>query len=319
MYLYVAALVAGFLLLMWSADLLVNSASKLGQHLKISGYIIGFLVLGFGTSAPELLVSAFSAWQGNPGLAVGNALGSNTTNILLILGIALCVSPLYLNKYDLHMDFMIIIAVTSLFAGLIFDQQLQFYDGLILLVVLVIILAYRMRHESGKQIQERLAQPPSNQSTLASLLTRLLVSLAILLISSKLVVWSSVSIAKYMGISDLVIGLTIVAIGTSLPELATCVASALKRHSELILGNIIGSNIFNTLGVVGTASLISAYAVPRGVYTRDLPVMSGATAMLFVLVLVFLRIGKIPRSLSILFISSYIAYIFLVYHQALQT
>ena len=319
MYLFVAALVAGFLLLMWSADQLVNSASKLGQHLKISGYIIGFLILGFGTSAPELLVSAISAWQGNPGLAVGNALGSNTTNILLILGIALCVSPLYLNKYDLHMDFMIIIAVTSLFAGLIFDQQLQFYDGLILLVVLVIILAYRMRHESGKQIQERLAQPPSNQSSLASLLTRLLVSLAILLISSKLVVWSSVSIAKYMGISDLVIGLTIVAIGTSLPELATCVASALKRHSELILGNIIGSNIFNTLGVVGTASLISAYAVPRGVYTRDLPVMSGATAMLFVLVLVFLRIGKIPRSLSILFISSYIAYIFLVYHQALQT
>jgi len=319
MYLSVAALVAGFLLLMWSADQLVNSASKLGQHLKISGYIIGFLVLGFGTSAPELLVSAFSAWQGNPGLAVGNALGSNTTNILLILGIALCVSPLYLNKYDLHMDFMIIIAVTSLFAGLIFDQQLQFYDGLILLVVLVVILAYRMRHESGKQIQERLAQPPSNQSSLASLLTRLLVSLAILLISSKLVVWSSVSIAKYMGISDLVIGLTIVAIGTSLPELATCVASALKRHSELILGNIIGSNIFNTLGVVGTASLISAYAVPRGVYTRDLPVMSGATAMLFVLVLVFLRIGKIPRSISILFISSYIAYIFLVYHQALQT
>ena len=310
MYLSVAALVAGFLLLMWSADQLVNSASKLGQHLKISGYIIGFLVLGFGTSAPELLVSAFSAWQGNPGLAVGNALGSNTTNILLILGIALCVSPLYLNKYDLHMDFMIIIAVTSLFAGLIFDQQLQFYDGLILLVVLVVILAYRMRHESGKQIQERLAQPPSNQSSLASLLTRLLVSLAILLISSKLVVWSSVSIAKYMGISDLVIGLTIVAIGTSLPELATCVASALKRHSELILGNIIGSNIFNTLGVVGTASLISAYAVPRGVYTRDLPVMSGATAMLFVLVLVFLRIGKIPRSISILFISSYIAYIY---------
>ena len=319
MYLFTAALLAGFLLLMWSASQLVTSASRLQQRLEVSGYIIGFLVLGFGTSAPELLVSGLSALQGNPGLAVGNAMGSNTTNILLILGMTLCVSPLYLNKDALHMDFILLIAATSLFAGLIFDQNLQIYDGLILLAVLLIILYYKMRLEPGKQVQENLARDSTRQNSMTALLTRLLFSLAVLLLSSKLVVWSSVSIAKYLGISDLIIGLTIVAVGTSLPELATCIASALKRHSELLLGNIIGSNIFNTLGVVGTASLIAAYEVPHEVYMRDLPVMSGATAMLFILVLVFLRFGKIPRGISILFISSYIAYIFLVYWQTLQT
>lgn len=318
MYLFTAALVAGFALLMWSADQLVNNASRLGQHFNTSRYVIGFLVLGFGTSAPELLVSGLSAWQGNPGLAIGNALGSNTTNILLILGITLSVSPLYLDKSALQRGFVVLIAATTLFAGLISDQRLQLYDGLLLLIVLVITLYYMTRIELDGQIQEELAQAPS-QKSLTALLAGSLANLVVLLLSSKLVVWSSVSIAKYLGISDLIIGLTIVAIGTSLPELATCIAGALKRHSELVLGNIIGSNIFNTLGVVGTASLITAYTVPREIYMRDLPVMSGATVMLLVLVLVFLHMKKIPRSFSILFISSYIAYIFLIYRQALQT
>lgn len=316
MYLFIAALVAGFVLLMWSANQLVNSASRLGQHFNTSGYIIGFLVLGFGTSAPELLVSGLSAWQGNPGLAIGNALGSNTTNILLVLGITLCVSPLYLEKSTLHRDFIILITATVLFAGLIFDRQLEFHDGLILLIALVIILYYITRPELERHMQEKLAQGPSPKN-LTILLTGLLVSLVVLLLSSKLVVWSSISIAKYLGISDLIVGLTIVAIGTSLPELATCIASALKKHSKLVLGNIIGSNIFNTLGVTGTASLIAGYAVPHEIYMRDLPVMSGA--MLLVLILVFSHMKKIPRSFSILFISSYIAYIFLLYQHALQT
>ena len=315
MFLLTAALVAGFLLLAWSADQLVSSALQLGQRLNISAYIIGFLVLGFGTSAPELLVSALSAWQGNPGLAVGNALGSNITNILLILGVTLCVSPLYLHVNALQRDFIILIAATALFTVLIFDQQLQFHDGLILLASMVAILYYMTRRKLEEQVTEE-SRPASVEKKLAALWTGLLVSLAVLLLSSKLVVWSSLSIAKLLDISDLIIGLTMVALGTSLPELATCLASALKKRSELVLGNIVGSNIFNTLGVVGTASVITSYSVPREIYTRDLPIMSGVVAVLFLAVLALQRSKKIPRGLSILFISSYLAYIVLIYLQA---
>ncbi len=315
MFLLTAALVAGFLLLAWSADQLVSSALQLGQRLNISAYIIGFLVLGFGTSAPELLVSGLSAWQGNPGLAIGNALGSNITNILLILGITLCVSPLYLHENALRRDFIILIAATALFTVLIFDRQLQFHDGLILLASMVALLYYMTRRKLEEQATEQ-ARPASTEKKLAALWAGLLVSLAVLLLSSKLVVWSSLSLAKLLGISDLAIGLTMVALGTSLPELATCLASALKKRSELVLGNIVGSNIFNTLGVVGTASVIASYPVPREIYTRDLPVMSAVVAGLFLAVLALQRSKKIPRGLSILFISSYLAYIFLIYLQA---
>ena len=315
MLLFTAALVAGFLLLMWSADQLVNSASQLGQRFNIPAYIIGFLVLGFGTSAPELLVSGLSAWQGNPGLAIGNALGSNITNILLVLGVTLCVSPLYLYKNALLRDFVILIAATALFSVLIFDQQLQFFDGLILLIIMVAILYYMARSELEDQASKK-STLSSSEKNMTVLLAGLLISLAVLLLSSKLVVWSSIAVAKFLGISDLIVGLTIVAIGTSLPELATCLASALKNRNELILGNIVGSNIFNTLGVVGTAGVITAYSVPREIYTRDLPIMLGATAVLFLSVLTFQHIKKIPRGLSILFISSYIVYIFLIYLQA---
>lgn len=295
---------------------MVSSASRLGQRLNISAYVIGILVLGFGTSAPELLVSAISAWQGNPGLAVGNALGSNITNILLILGVTLCVSPLYLHENSLRRDFIILIAGTALFAVLILDQQLQFHDGLILLASMVAILYYMTRRKLEEHVTEE-SRPDPAEKKLAALWAGLLVSLAVLLLSSKLVVWSSLSLAKLLGISDLVIGLTMVALGTSLPELATCLASALKKRSELVLGNIVGSNIFNILGVVGTASVIASYPVPREIYTRDLPVMSGALAVLFLAVLAFQRNKKIPRGLSILFISSYLAYIFLFYLQTL--
>ncbi|MCY4420173.1 MAG: calcium/sodium antiporter [Gammaproteobacteria bacterium] len=315
MFLFTAALVAGFLLLAWSAEQLVNNASQLGQRLNIPAYVIGFLVLGFGTSAPELLVSGLSAWQGNPGLAVGNALGSNITNILLILGFTLCFAPLYLHKNALQRDFVILIAATALFAVLIIDRKLQLFDGLILLVFMVAFLYYMARSELDDRVSSVTA-PSASGKNLTAIVAGLLISLAVLLLSSKLVVWSAIAVATVLGISDLIVGLTVVAFGTSLPELATCLASALKKRSELVLGNIVGSNIFNILGVVGTASVITAYPVPHEVYARDLPIMTGATVVLFLAVLGFRRIKKIPRGLSILFISSYIAYIWLIIQQA---
>ena len=151
--------------------------------------------------------------------------------------------------------------------------------------------------------------------TISKITISLILGLAVLLASSKLVVWSAVGIAQYLGVSDLIIGLTIVALGTSLPELATCVASAMKKHSELALGNIVGSNIFNILGVTATSSLIATYTLPEQIFTRDYPVMLTATGLLFLLVIIFLRKGLIPRGFGLLFISGYVAYLFIIYIQ----
>jgi len=312
MYLFIIALVAGFLLLMWSADRFTDYALCLGRYLHLSKFVIGFAILGFGTSAPELLVSGLSAWQGNPGLAIGNALGSNTTNILLILGVTLCIAPLHADKGILSRDFLLLIAAIALLTLLILDQKLQQFDGVILILALGFTLYLLTRFELKERVKEQSSQNSIHKS-LTILLTGLSISLTFLLFSSKLVVWAAVSIAEYLDVKDLIIGLTIVALGTSLPELATCVTSAIKKHGELALGNIIGSNIFNTLGVSGTASLIAAYSIPRQVYMRDIPIMFAATLVLFLLIWIFSRAKKTPRSLGILFIVAYLAYISFIY------
>ena len=317
MYLFSAAFITGLLLLIWSADRFTDHALHLGQHLRLSKIVVGLVILGFGTSAPELLISGLSAWQGNPGLAIGNALGSNTTNILIILGITLCITPLYVDKGILYRDFLLLIAATALLILLILDQKLQRIDGVILMSALGFTL-YLLTHLELKgkgHAPEKYTQDSTHKGP-AMLLLGLLFSLGVLLLSSKLVVWSAVSIANYLGTEDLIIGLTIVALGTSLPELATCVASAMKRHSELALGNIIGSNIFNTLGVSGTAGIIMAYSIPKQVYIRDIPIMVVATLALFLLALAFLRTKKIPRALGGLFFVAYCSYMFFIYQQA---
>ena len=316
MSIYISALLAGFLLLMWSADKFADNALLLGKHYHISKIVIGIVVLGFGTSAPELLVSAISALQGYPGLAIGNALGSNITNILLILGVTLCIIPLEVKKESLQKNFLLLFAATTIFTILILDQNLRLTDGIILfssMLITLYLLAKKDNNSNATNIDNRTA----GKHNIVLVVVYLLFGLIILLVSSKLVVWSAVSIAERIGVSDLVIGLTIIAIGTSLPELATCVASAMKKHSELVLGNIIGSNIFNTLGVTGTASLLATYAVPNQVFSRDFPLMLAATAILFFLVWIFSKSKKIPQIFGIFFIITYITYIFYLYQQSL--
>jgi cation:H+ antiporter len=313
---FIIALAVGFSLLMWSADQFVEHALQLDQHFHVSKYVIGIVVLGFGTSAPELFVSALSAWQGNPGLAIGNALGSNTTNILLVLGVTLCIFPLYINARVLRKDFLLLLGATALFTVLILDHQLQLLDGVILIIVLFAMLYVLTIPEQNTTIQTEPKQVPT-QKSLAAVLTGLALGLTILLLSSKLVVWGAISIAELLNINDLIIGLTVIALGTSLPELATCISSAMKKHSELVVGNIIGSNIFNTLGVTGTASLITAYSVPREIIVQDIPIMWIATIMLFLLAWVFIRTKIIPRAFGILFIIAYLSYMYLLYQQSL--
>lgn len=309
---FIIALAVGFSLLMWSADQFVEHALQLDQHFHVSKYVIGIVVLGFGTSAPELFVSAISAWQGNPGLAIGNALGSNTTNILLVLGVTLCIFPLYINARVLRKDFLLLLGATALFTVLILDHQLQLLDGVILIIVLLAMLYVLTTPEQNTTIQTEPKQVPT-QKSLAAVLTGLALGLTILLLSSKLVVWGAISIAELLNINDLIIGLTVIALGTSLPELATCISSAMKKHSELAVGNIIGSNIFNTLGVTGIASLITTYSVPHELYERDIPIMWIATIMLFLLAWVFIRTKIIPRAFGILFIIAYLSYMYFLY------
>lgn len=316
MLIFIVALLVGFVLLMWSAEKFVSHALHLDQHFNISKLVIGMVVLGFGTSSPELLVSGLSALQGNPGLAIGNALGSNTTNILLILGVTLCIIPLYIDKRIVGRDFILLIGSTALFTILILNKQLNQLDGVLLIIALLLVLYLLAKFELREHIREETHLTATDKS-LADVMIGIALGLVILLISSKLVVWSAISIAEQIGISDLIIGLTIVALGTSLPELATCISSALKKHSELALGNIIGSNIFNTLGVTGIACLISDYSIPRVFYIRDFPIMIGASAVLFFLALLFLRTKNIPRGFGIIFITAYLFYMFFIYRQAL--
>ena len=314
MLIFIAALGIGFLLLMWSANTFADNALLLGQHLNISKILIGIVILGFGTSAPELLVSAISAWQGNPGLAIGNAIGSNITNILLVLGVTLCILAIKIDAKLIRKNFLLLLGATVLFSLLIFDHQLNFLDGVILFTALVITLYLLSRFEN--QIDKATDEAQSHKKPVSLIIASLLLGLLILLVSSKMVVWSAIEIAQHLGVSDLIIGLTIVALGTSLPELATCIASAMKKHGELALGNIVGSNIFNTLGVTATTSLISSYKLPEQIFSRDYPTMLISTGILFFLVIIFLRKKFIPRGFGLLFIVGYLIYIYLIYTQA---
>lgn len=314
MLIFIAALVIGFFLLMWSANTFADNALLLGQHFNISKILIGIVILGFGTSAPELLVSALSALQGNAGLAIGNAIGSNITNILLVLGATLCILPINIDAVLIRKNFMLLLSATLIFSLLIFDQQLSFIDGAILLVTLIITLYFLSRFEEQPDVISNDDNETHNPA-IFQIVIGLLTGLVILLASSKLVVWSATEIAQHLGVSDLVIGLTIVALGTSLPELATCIASAIKKHGELAIGNIVGSNIFNTLGVTATASLITTYTLPEQVFSRDYPAMLIATGVLFALLLIFLRKKYIPRGFGLLFIAGYVAYMYTIFIQ----
>jgi cation:H+ antiporter len=323
MLIFIAALGIGFLLLMWSANTFADNALLLGQHFNISKILIGIVILGFGTSAPELLVSALSALQGNAGLAIGNAIGSNITNILLVLGVTLCILPINIDAELIRKNYMLLIGATALFSLLIFDQQLTFMDGSILLAALVFILYLLSRSEKttdsptseSSETESTETENSTTKPALARIIIGVLAGLIILLASSKLVVWSATEIALHLGVSDLVIGLTIVALGTSLPELATCIASAMKKHGDLAIGNIVGSNIFNTLGVTSTASLITNYSLPEQIFSRDYPAMLLTTAVLFLLLLIFLRKKYLPRKFGLLFLAGYVAYMYTIYIQ----
>jgi cation:H+ antiporter len=280
------SLLIGLVLLAWSADRFVTGASGTARHFNVPPLLIGMLIVGFGTSAPEMLVSVLSAAQGNPGIALGNAYGSNIANIALILGATAIISPIAVQSRILKVELPVLGIVTLLAGFQLMDGLLSRVDGIVLLGVFLVLVGWSLRvgmrktDTIGEQIDQQLEQTatPLGRSVLW-----LIVGLALLIASSRLLVLGAVTIATYFGVSDLVIGLTVVAVGTSLPELASTMAAARRREHDLALGNVIGSNLFNTLAVVGLAGVIRPMQVGREVFTRDMFVMGMLTLSLFVI------------------------------------
>ena len=279
------ALICGLILLVWSADRFVDGAAATARHAGMPPLLIGMVIIGFGTSAPELVVSAISASQGNPGLALGNAYGSNISNIALILGLTALINPITIKSGVLRKELPLLLGVTILGAVFLFDLTLSRLDSWVLLLVFAVIMGWSiwqgMQHRQdslGSNVDGMLEENPMS---LRSALIWLLVGMSLLVISSRILVWGAVEIARGFGVSDLIIGLTVVALGTSLPELASALAATRKGEHDLAIGNVIGSNLFNTLAVVGIAGAIRPMDVGAEVLYRDSLLMGLLTLALF--------------------------------------
>jgi cation:H+ antiporter len=311
------AVLAGLTLLVWSADRFVEGASATATHFSVPPLLVGMVIVGFGTSAPEMVVSTNAALQGNPGLALGNGWGSNIANIALILGITALVNPITVHSLILRKELPILAGVTALAGVLAWNGWLSRVDGAILLGVFAVLMTWSiiegMRGDTDALALETSTELKAHAMPLPRALMWLAVGLLVLIVSSRLLVWGAVAIAQALGVSDLIIGLTVVAIGTSLPELASCVAAARKGEHDIALGNVLGSNLFNTLAVVGIASAIAPLEVATEVLSRDFVVMAGLTLLLFVLGWGWRgRLGRINRVEGAVLVSIYLGYTLLL-------
>lgn len=312
MLLDIAAIIAGFVLLVWGADRFVSGASSIASNLGLPPMIIGLTIVGLGTSAPEILVSGMAAVQGNPGLAIGNSIGSNIANIGLILGVTALISPLVVRSETLRREYPVLLAVSLGTLLLLMDGELGRLDGVILLAGLVALLYAMVRISLGSRASdpmtaEILAEMPETVSTGRAVFNFSL-GLALLLFSSRILVWGAVNIATEFGVSDLVIGLTIVALGTSLPELAASVASALKKEHDIAIGNVLGSNMYNLLAVLAVPGLLAPGGFDPQVLSRDMVMMIGLTLALFIMGYGFGGSGRINRVEGLLLLLAFLSY-----------
>ena len=296
--------------LAWGANRFVDGASGLSFNLGMSPMLIGVLVMGFGTSLPELLVSLFSSAMGNSGLSLGNAYGSNIINIGIVLGLATVLSPVVVRKHVVRRELPLLILATAITAFLIMDYELSRSNGLTLLALFVVVAIYLVRSSSPEP-----DEPDNRALPLGKSITYLVVGLAVIALCSAVLVWSARGIVGNLGISELVVGVVVLALGTSLPELVVIVVAAKRGEHQLALGNVIGSNLFNTLAVVGTAGLIAPALLDAELVTRDLPVMFVLTGVLVVMAYGWGRrtgvINKLEGGILLLAVAGYLA--FLVY------
>jgi cation:H+ antiporter len=306
------AIAFGLALLVWSAGRFVEGSAATARHFGMPPLLIGMVIVGFGTSAPEMVVSALAATQGNPGLALGNAYGSNITNIALILGVTALISPIAVHSQVLRKELPILTAITVLAAWQIWDGNITRPEALVLLGVFAALMTWTIWQGMQKKADALGSEMAQELEVHAMPLSRavvwLVVGLALLIASSRILVWGAVEIARNFGVSDLIIGLTIVAIGTSLPELASSVIATRKGEHDIALGNILGSNLFNTLAVVGIAGVIHPMAVGPEVFSRDILVMAVLTVSLFVFGYGFRGPGRINRVEGAALLVGYVGY-----------
>ena len=314
MIFYLLAVVLGFALLVWSADRFVDGAASTAKHLGMPSLLIGILIVGFGTSAPEMVVSAIAAYEGNPALALGNAIGSNIVNIALILGITAIVAPIAVNSKIVKKEIPLLLLIVLFTGYLLLDNTLTLFEGVILLagffalVLWSVFAAFRSRGDSFEDQMD--IELNEDIMSLKVGIMWLVFGLILLIASSRLLVWGAVGVANSFGVSDLIIGLTIVALGTSLPELAASVMAARKGEHDIAIGNVVGSNMFNLLAVIGIAVIIAPMnSIPLEVLQRDWIVMLLLTIALFVMAYGFRgRDGRINRVEGTILILCYVAY-----------
>ncbi|NOY71096.1 MAG: calcium/sodium antiporter [Gammaproteobacteria bacterium] len=313
MLLFCGAILLGIVALVWGADRFVDGASGLARNLGISTLVIGLTVVGFGTSAPEILVAAVAAFEGNPGLGIGNALGSNIANVALVVGVTALVTPLLVKSKVLRREFPILVVAMVAAFFLLIDYHLGRLDGILMLIGITLIIFMLIwisrRSDSDDSLLAELDMEIPVETPVKKSVLLFAVGLVVLLVGSQALVWGATHIAKELGMSDLVIGLTIVAIGTSLPELAASVTAALKKEHDMVIGNIIGSNMFNLLAVLAMPGIISPSIFAPEVLSRDYLVMFVLTIALLWMAWGLHGKGKVTRVEGGLLLGAYFGYL----------
>ena len=309
----VVAVVSGLILLVWSADRFVEGAAGTAGYFGMPPLLIGMVVVGFGTSAPEMVVSALAAAQGSPGIALGNAYGSNIANIALILGVTALISPIMVHSDVLRRELPILALVTLAAIILVADLSISRMDAAVHLGLFGCLMGWTIvqgvRRKTDSLAREVAAETALGAISLKRAVFRLTMGLVVLILSSRSLVWGAVELAQQFHVNDMVIGLTIVAVGTSLPELASSVMAARRGEHDLALGNVLGSNLFNTLAVVGIAGMIHPIAAEPAVLSRDMAVMGGLTLALFAIGYGFRgRPGRINRTEGAVLLLAYLGY-----------
>lgn len=296
--------VLGLVALFFGGEYLVRGATAIAKHFRLSPMVIGLTIVGFGTSAPEMLVSVQAALAGQPAIAIGNVLGSNIANILLILGLSALIAPLIIPVRKLWRDLGFMLLATAVIWVMLLDGNVTRLDGALLMAGLLIFLIVAFLTGKVEEDEASLGDIPQWKAWAMTL-----GGLVVLVIGARLLVDSSTEIARAFGISEAVIGLTIVAVGTSLPELATSVIAAIRKQTEIAVGNIVGSNIFNIFGILGTTALIAPIPSEARFAAIDMPWVAGSAIGLTVLAFV---LGGLPRIAGVILLATYAGYVALI-------
>ncbi|SFR59826.1 calcium/sodium antiporter [Thiomicrospira sp. ALE5] len=313
-------LVLGLAILVFSANYFIDGAANIALRYNISPLIIGVIIIGFGTSSPEIIVAIIASLEGNPGLAIGNAVGSNITNIGLVLGITALITPLVVKSSLLRREFPILMIVTGLGLALILDHKLSVLDGILMLTTLFAILGWMIYTNRNISSNDPLSEDVNKELneiprlSRAKALAYLGIGLVFLIISARMMVWGAVEIAEFFGVPDLIIGLTIIAIGTSLPELAAAITAALKNEVDLMIGNILGSNLFNILAVLAVPSILAPSLIDIEVLKRDYPIMLLFTVAMLLVALPRKGNAAISRAEGGLLLTLFVGYLGLLYY-----